>query len=218
MIVNECSTIIAAAPAGSSVDQAAAEIGYRRSRLIVETCRAPDPAQVSSHGSSGGLVAALAPVMGRRGGSWIGGFPVPEARSRCHERTGRCDAATVPAPTEAPECGFRQVAARYPEQLHGGFYNRLANGVLWPLYHSMLNAVGAARPCDWRDYVRVNRCFARSAAEQALPHSFVWIHDYQLSLVPALLRQQAAAEVRIGFFLHTPFPVSGDPAQVPLGR
>jgi trehalose 6-phosphate synthase/phosphatase len=62
------------------------------------------------------------------------------------------------------------------------------------------------RSADWQDYCLVNRYFAAAAAEQSSSGSFVWVHDYQLSLVPELLRNMTQNGLKIGFFLHTPFP------------
>ncbi|MFU8815503.1 MAG: alpha,alpha-trehalose-phosphate synthase (UDP-forming) [Pseudomonadales bacterium] len=165
-----------------------------RSRLVVLTCREPAPAAVAVKGNSGGLVAALAPVMERHRGTWISGRPVAKV-------TG-CDSPRL-AEDDAP---YQSVPVRYPANLHEGFYTRLSNGVLWPLYHSMLHNVACSRSADWRDYRRVNQYFAATAAEQCSRGSFVWVHDYQLSLVPQMLRDLGRGDLEIGFFLHTPFP------------
>src|SRR6266568_2073684 len=62
--------------------------------------------------------------------------------------------------------------------------------------------------------VTVNRRFAQAAAEQAAPGATVWVHDYQLQLVPRMLREQRD-DVRIGFFNHIPFPGYEIFAQLP---
>ncbi|MBE3550426.1 MAG: Alpha,alpha-trehalose-phosphate synthase [UDP-forming] [Brockia lithotrophica] len=84
------------------------------------------------------------------------------------------------------------------------FYHGFSNDTLWPLLHSF--------PCwasfsqeHWKGYVRVNEKFARAALEVLEDDDIVWIHDYQLMLVPGILRRERPA-LRIGFFLHIPFP------------
>ena len=163
---------------------------------MVVTCRQPDPAAVASKGNSGGLVAALAPAIERSCGTWIAGKPreqpaAEEPRSRANG---------------SHEVPYRTVSVRYPADLHEGYYAGLSNGVLWPLYHSMPHDQSRCRTADWRDYCLVNRYFAAVAAEQSPPGSFVWVHDYQLSLVPGVLREMTHGSLEIGFFLHTPFP------------
>ncbi|HTQ88707.1 MAG TPA: trehalose-6-phosphate synthase, partial [Streptosporangiaceae bacterium] len=69
----------------------------------------------------------------------------------------------------------------------------------------------------WEAYVTVNRRFAQAAAEQAAPGATVWVHDYQLQLVPRMLREQRG-DVRIGFFNHIPFPGYEIFAQLPWRR
>ncbi|NED56001.1 trehalose-6-phosphate synthase, partial [Micromonospora aurantiaca] len=57
----------------------------------------------------------------------------------------------------------------------------------------------------WDAYVRVNKRFAEAAAKVAAKHAIVWVQDYQLQLVPSMLRE-LRPDLRIGFFLHIPFP------------
>lgn len=84
------------------------------------------------------------------------------------------------------------------------YYEQVSNGALWPLYHD------AIRPSvydaeSWNVYRRVNEAFAERAAAVAAPGATVWVHDYHLQLVPAILRSRRP-DLRIGFFLHIPFP------------
>jgi trehalose 6-phosphate synthase/phosphatase len=173
-----------------------AERVQHRGRLVVLTCREPSPETVAAKGNSGGLVAALGPVMERHRGTWISGRPV------ARDSGGAAQDARGPVP-DAP---YRCVPVRYPANLHEGFYTRFANGVLWPLYHSLTHQVGAARSSDWRDFRRVNQYFAALTAEQCGSDSFIWVHDYQLSLVPQMLRELVRGKLEVGFYLHTPFP------------
>lgn len=87
------------------------------------------------------------------------------------------------------------------------FYEGFSNGVLWPLYHYDTEKVQRDAWANWNTFVEVNRLFAEQAAASAAPGDLVWVHDYQLSLMPAMLRR-LRPDVTIGFFLHIPFPSS----------
>jgi trehalose 6-phosphate synthase/phosphatase len=87
-----------------------------------------------------------------------------------------------------------------------GCYHGFANRVLWPLFHYSVDRV----PVDaggWDAYRDVNETFADVVAERYRAGDTIWIHDYQLMLLPALLRERLP-RARIGFFLHVPFPSS----------
>ena len=84
------------------------------------------------------------------------------------------------------------------------YYEGFSNETLWPLYHDAVVESQFHRDW-WEAYQRVNARFADAAAELAAPGATVWVHDYQLQLVPQLLRR-LRPDVRIGFFLHIPFP------------
>ena len=84
------------------------------------------------------------------------------------------------------------------------YYAGFSNGALWPLYHDAI--VTPTFQTDWWDaYVEVNQRFADAASAAAVAGATVWVHDYQLQLVPQMLRRQRP-DLRIGFFLHIPFP------------
>ena len=87
-----------------------------------------------------------------------------------------------------------------------GFYEGYANSTLWPLVHYMLERA-KFDPAWWQAYRRVNEAFARAIVQAAGPDDIVWIHDYHLVLLPQMLREERP-DLRIGFFLHTPFPSS----------
>src|SRR3954447_26548433 len=84
------------------------------------------------------------------------------------------------------------------------FYEGFSNGTLWPLYHDVVAKPAFHREW-WDSYVTVNRRFADKVAGLAAEDGMVWVHDYQLQLVPAMLREKRP-DLRIGFFLHIPFP------------
>ncbi|MBE0593703.1 MAG: trehalose-6-phosphate synthase, partial [Gemmatimonadales bacterium] len=106
-------------------------------------------------------------------------------------------------------------AAVSPEQIEGS-YEGVCNRTLWPLYHSVVRPPEYHRRW-WRRYVEVNEQFAATAADCAAPGGTVWVHDYHLQLVPALLRQKRS-DIRIGYFLHIPFPPEELFVQLPWRR
>ena len=85
-----------------------------------------------------------------------------------------------------------------------GFYENVANGVLWPIFHSHLEQL----PLEfrsWDDFVRVNEKFAQVVVDRYRPGDLIWIHDYHLLLLPRMVRERIP-DASIGFFLHIPFP------------
>jgi trehalose 6-phosphate synthase len=84
------------------------------------------------------------------------------------------------------------------------FYQGQCNSTFWPLYHDSVREPEYHREW-WARYVEVNRRFAEAAAQATAPWGRVWVHDYQLQLVPAMLRR-IRQDISIGFFLHIPFP------------
>ena len=146
-----------------------------------------DDGKVSWRRSPGGLVTGLEPVMRKYDGAWIGwtGSPGPAPEPFVQE-----DMSLVPVPLSEEEIEL--------------YYEGFSNATLWPLYHDVIVAPRFHRPW-WDTYVMVNQRFADRTAEVADEGAVVWVHDYQLQLVPAMLRQQRP-DLRIGFFLHIPFP------------
>jgi len=84
------------------------------------------------------------------------------------------------------------------------FYDGFSNAVLWPLFHYLLDRI-PTHSHDWEVYRRVNEKFAEVTEKTYRPGDLLWVHDYQLALVPRLLRRRLPS-ARIGFFLHIPFP------------
>ena len=146
--------------------------------------------------SPGGLVTALAPIMSESDGAWVGwhGAAAETLEPFDHENMH-----LVPVPLSAQEV----------EDHYEGF----SNATLWPLYHDVI-----ARPAFHRHwfeaYRRVNHRFAEAAAGVAAQGATVWVQDYQLQLVPTMLRE-LRPDVKIGFFNHIPFPPPGLFSQLP---
>jgi trehalose 6-phosphate synthase len=173
--------------------------------LVVVSNRLPirlggeDDAHSTWRASPGGLVSALTPVLRDRGGVWIGW-------------AGRPDAAATPDSYEG--IALRTVPVSADE--YDDFYVGFANGTLWPLYHDAIRTPSFDRRW-WQAYVSVNHRYADAAAAAAGPGATVWVHDYHLQLVPMMLRA-LRPDVRIGFFLHIPFPPQELFVQLPWRR
>lgn len=86
-----------------------------------------------------------------------------------------------------------------------GFYNGYSNSVLWPLFHNLPFTLSDNMK-HWKTYKQVNELYAEAVAHAAKPNSMIWVHDYQLLLLPELLRWTLESRVVIGFFSHIPFP------------
>ena len=86
------------------------------------------------------------------------------------------------------------------------FYGKVCNDTLWPLFHYFQSRLRIT-PEAWARYVEVNERYADVILEHCEPDSRVWVHDFHLMLVPAMLRRRAP-NLSIGFFLHIPFPSS----------
>lgn len=141
--------------------------------------------------SPGGLVTALVWVARSRQFRWFGwpGTYVPEA---AHDEVR----------AELARHGSEPVFIAQGDI--EGFHQSFSNQTLWPLFHNRVNRtrfdVGG-----WESYRAVNEAFADAIAAAVSPSDVIWVHDYQLTLVPAMLRRRGMANP-IGFCLHIPFP------------
>ncbi|WP_040160116.1 alpha,alpha-trehalose-phosphate synthase (UDP-forming) [Nigerium massiliense] len=137
--------------------------------------------------SPGGLVTAMEPVMKNQDGAWIGWSGAPGEKLD---------------PFEADD--IKQVPVELSQDEINEYYEGFSNATLWPLYHDSVAFPEYHR--EWWDaYVKVNQRFADAAAEVAEEGATVWVQDYQLQLVPKMLRD-VRPDLKIGFFLHIPFP------------
>jgi trehalose 6-phosphate synthase len=109
-----------------------------------------------------------------------------------------------PAPKPFEVDGIRLHPVPLSESDLENYYEGQSNATIWPLYHDAVETPVFHR--HWRQaYREVNRRFAEAAARVSPENSSVWVQDYQLQLVPAILRE-LRPDLRIGFFLHIPFP------------
>ena len=109
--------------------------------------------------------------------------------------------------------GIRIVPIKLTDDDLENFYEGFSNDTLWPLYHDVI-APPSYHRVWWDSYVSVNQRFANAIASVSAQGATVWVQDYQLQLVPRMLRQ-ARPDLTIGFFNHIPFPAYGIYSQLP---
>ncbi|KAL9257758.1 putative alpha,alpha-trehalose-phosphate synthase [UDP-forming] 7 [Drosera capensis] len=107
---------------------------------------------------------------------------------------------------------FKSVPAFLPPDIHNKFYHGFCKNHLWPLFHYMLpfsaSHGGRFDRSLWEAYVAANKIFSQRVIEVINPEDdYVWIHDYHLMVLPTFLRRRFV-KLRMGFFLHCPFPSS----------
>ncbi len=181
------------------------DIAHGSAGLVVVSNRLPvrldgdDPARARWRTSPGGLVSALTPVLRGRDGVWVGwpGLPGRVNHPDSHE-------------------GIALHGVPLTDEEYADFYVGFANGTLWPLYHDAIRSPSFERRW-WQAYLTVNHRYAQAAAAAASTGATVWVHDYHLQLVPMMLRA-LRPDVRIGFFLHIPFPPQELFVQLPWRR
>jgi trehalose 6-phosphate synthase/phosphatase len=167
-------------------------------RLVIASNRLPftvatGRGRLELRPTTGGLAAALSAVHQQGQNVWVG-WP------------GDCSALDAAAGAELEETFARHSVV--PVSLSGreiiDYYDGVCNGVLWPVLHYQLDRLPLMLP-PFEAYRAVNERFADAVISQHRSGDIIWIHDYHLMLVPALVRRRIP-EAQIGFFLHTPFP------------
>jgi len=159
-------------------------------RLVVVSNRVALPRQTAT----GGLASALQAALHERGGLWFGwsGKLAAESGAQLHRlQDGKVDYATIDLSRAD----------------HDDFYTGFANGTLWPMLHYRPDIVDYQRS-HLDGYLRVNELFAERLAGLITPDDVLWVHDYHLIPLAAMLRKRGVKN-RIGFFLHTPLPAAG---------
>ena len=166
------------------------------SRLVVVSNRVAVPGQ----NQAGGLAVALHDALSERGGIWFGwsGRTVRGESGQLHEQE---------------EGGIRYLTMDLSRADNDSYYNGFANRTLWPLLHFRLDLVDYTRETR-EGYRKVNALFADRLAPRLRDSDTLWIHDYHLIPLAALLRERGVG-CRMGFFLHVPMPSSDLLAAMP---
>jgi len=167
-------------------------------KKIIVSNRLPvmyDPESKKMIASSGGLVSALANIQSDSKILWAGADVSNTGKEKF-------DKGLLPIPIEA--------------NLYHKYYNGLSNDTIWPLFHYESQFV-RFRWDDWEAYKKVNRIFATHILKIANADDLIWIHDFHLFLLPKYLKEKKR-KLKIGFFLHIPFPSSEVFRQLPIRK
>lgn len=176
----------------------------KQRRLIVVSNRLPYQLleknnKVTLKESDGGLVSALKSYFESQGNSdpisskwWIGSAEFPEKRWKKYNVNS------------FPKGAFEVDPIFIDSKTYNKYYNGFCNATLWPLFHYVPSYVEYDEN-TFQAYEEVNRIFADKLLAFLQPNDILWIHDYQLMLVPGMIREQRP-DATIGFFLHIPFP------------
>ncbi len=149
---------------------------------------------VSLQASVGGLATGMKSIYKDYGGSWIG-WPGIASDTTDKEKLQIIDDLL-----EEEKCKSVHLTS---EDIHL-FYEGFSNRTIWPLFHYFTQFADFNTE-DWECYKKVNQLFADKAVEQLEDGDAVWVHDYQLLLVPEMIKKKKP-NVTVGFFLHIPFP------------
>lgn len=178
-------------------------IDFYMSRLIIISNRLPFSLEsvgndVQIRQSSGGLVSALKSYFEQSKNEtefsekiWVGSCDFSESDWLQHKDSLQGSDFNVEPIFIDPD-------------LYHGYYNGFSNSTIWPLFHYFPSLTEYNRQ-DFDAYLQVNKLFAKRVIEIMQPNDVVWVHDYQLLLLPQMLRK-ADFNATIGFFLHIPFP------------
>ena len=166
-------------------------------RTIIVSNRLPTKVQRSETGlifqpSEGGLATGLGSIYRQDGNAWVGwpGLFLEDAAEEDYITEAlRADSM---APVFLTEAEIQD------------YYEGFSNSTLWPTFH-YFPQFATYESAHWAAYVTVNEKFCQAVLAQAGPEDTIWVHDYQLLLLPAMLRR-ARPDCTIGFFLHIPFP------------
>lgn len=168
------------------------------SRVVVVSNRVPAPAAAGAQ--AGGLAVALEALMERRGGLWFGW-------------SGRTEESPSNVPRSVDAGRVRYATLDLSRDEHDRYYNEFSNSTLWPLLHSMPELMAFDRR-NAQAYRAVNQRFTDALVPLLEPGDPIWVHDYHLMCMPAMLRARGV-QSPVGFFLHIPFPSPDLLASVP---
>jgi alpha,alpha-trehalose-phosphate synthase [UDP-forming] len=148
-----------------------------------------------SHTSAGGLVSALAPLLRRFDGNWIGWTGAPELQGR--------DLDNLVADFIKRE-GYRITPVPLSRDDYHRFYQGYCNEIIWPLFHDLQSHCNF-QPAYWSSAQKVEHTFADVVARHAQPDDRIWVQDYHLLGLGRVLREQGLTNP-LAYFLHIPFP------------
>jgi trehalose 6-phosphate synthase len=173
------------------------------SAIVVASNRGPvrferdETGKLVAHRGSGGLVTVLGGVLERDDATWVAAAATD------------ADREVAPRGRKLEGAAQRVRYVDIPPDRYDGYYNGIANGILWFAHHYLWDiartpSFGERTEHEWGDYVEANRAFARLLAAEARHDPVFLIQDYHLTLVPRMLRE-IVPDARILHFSHTPF-------------
>ncbi|KAF7683177.1 Alpha,alpha-trehalose-phosphate synthase [UDP-forming] [Astathelohania contejeani] len=171
-------------------------------RLIIVSNRLPISIKKTDNGfeykeSSGGLVTGLVCVKEKMEFVWVGNIGgdlklTPDEQkiitNDCWEK-------------------YKSIPVFIDSELNEKAYNGFCNGILWPLLHSFPDDVNFSSVL-WEAYVQYNTKMCDQLIEMAKDDDVFWVHDYHLMILPQMIRDRCNKKIKIGFFLHVPWPSS----------
>jgi trehalose 6-phosphate synthase/phosphatase len=143
--------------------------------------------------SEGGLATGLGSIYKQNANIWIGWPGLEITDEKAQEKVTRQLAKLSLLPVFLSQEEINQ------------YYEGFSNDVLWPVFHYYASTYANYKQSNWDYYKKVNEKFKEAVLRIAKPGDTIWIHDYQLLLLPSLIRNEQP-ELSIGFFLHIPFP------------
>ena len=189
-------------------------------RLLLVSNRLPITIKRSEDGSydfsmsSGGLVSGLSGLSKSTTFQWYGwpGLEVPEkeAGPLTERLKDEYNAVPVFIDDELADLHYNGFSSTFAWAFRCDLAKQHLDSILWPLFHYHPGEITFDESA-WNAYEQANRLFAKAIASEVQDGDLVWVHDYHLMLLPAMLREEIGntkANVKIGFFLHTPFPSS----------
>src|SRR5690606_9515175 len=162
-------------------------------RLPLNVC-IQESGEVKVSPSVGGLATGMKSIHQNSESLWIGWAGVPS------DEIDHSTAEEIKNLALNEKCITVDLSEQEIEDYYFGFSNR----VLWPLFHYFMEFVDYDET-QWETYRKVNEKFAEAVLENLNDGDKIWIHDYQLLLVPQMIKDKKP-DVSIGFFLHIPFP------------
>ncbi|MGB5944021.1 MAG: bifunctional alpha,alpha-trehalose-phosphate synthase (UDP-forming)/trehalose-phosphatase [Leeuwenhoekiella sp.] len=169
------------------------------SKTIIVSNRLPlqlniEEKEVIATPSVGGLATGLKSFHRDSNGVWIGWTGLVEEDIPSHLKDD------VASATREQQC----IPVDLTQEDIDGFYYGFSNRTIWPLFHYFMEYAEFEKK-SWLSYVTVNEKFAEVVLDNIEDGDTVWVHDYQLMLLPQLIKEKMP-DVKVGFFLHIPFP------------
>lgn len=181
-----------------------AALGKKNSRWIIVSNRLPvsyNEEKKELTASMGGLVTAIRAIKSRAQRVWVGVAPDGVDERSWKKLKGSWKGAEELEPIFVGQSQFES------------YYNGFCNDLLWPILHYESERAGFSED-NWNSYVKVNQLFADRIVKMAKEGDIVWVHDFHLFLLPQLIKKKRK-DLKVGFFLHVPFPSSEIFRQLP---